>query len=368
MNILILVSSLHYGGAEKQAVLDANMLVNAGNVYFGFFKDGDLHELLHERVRPVKFEKQGYLRTAGKLAKFISDKNIQLVHNHLYAPMLISALASIKTGVPVIWHFHGHHFEVRKLPLNVLSKLPTVKHAIFVCAALARYFEENYSFPKKKIEVVYNSSQCRRLPELKPKDSTFRIGFVGRLVKLKRVEYLIAVAAHLKKEGITDFEVLLAGDGPEREALETLAKEKGVAREVKFLGFRSDIENLYNQFNLFVLPSEEEALSLALIDAGRVALPSLAFDVGGNKEIIKEGETGYIVSDLEDLKEKVSRLYRDEQLRKKLGEQAEGHTRIFSEENHLESLLNIYKKYVSRRGVLEETTPAAHEQNKETAH
>lgn len=345
MNILILVSSLHYGGAEKQAVLDANMLVNAGNVYFGFFKDGDLRELLHERVRPVKFEKQGYLRTAGKLAKFISDKNIQLVHNHLYAPMIISALASIKAGVPVIWHFHGHHFEVRKLPLNLLSKLPTVKHAIFVCAALARYFEENYSFPKKKIEVVYNSSQCRRLPELKPKDSTFRIGFIGRLVKLKRVEYLIAVAAHLKKEGITDFEVLLAGDGPERETLEALAKERGVAREVKFLGFRSDIESLYNQFDLFVLPSEEEALSLALIDAGRVALPSLAFDVGGNKEIIKKGETGYIVSDLEELKEKVSRLCRDEQLRKKLGKQAEEHTRIFSEENHLESLLNLYKKY-----------------------
>lgn len=348
MNILILVSSLQYGGAEKQAVLDANMLVNAGNVYFGFFKDGDLRELLDERVRAVKFEKQAYLRTAGKLSKFISDKQIEVVHNHLYAPMIISALASIKTGVPVLWHFHGHHFEVRKLPLNLLSKLPTVKHAIFVCAALARYFEENYSFPKKKIEVVYNSSQCRRLPELKPKDSTFRIGFIGRLVKLKRVEYLIAVAAHLKKEGITDFEVLLAGDGPERESLEAMAKERGVAKEVKFLGFCSDIESLYNQFDVFVLPSEEEALSLALIDAGRVALPSLAFDVGGNTEIIRAGETGYIVADLEELKEKVSRLFGDEQLRKKLGERAEKHTRIFSEENHLVSLLKLYKKYAEK--------------------
>ncbi len=343
MNILILVSSLNYGGAEKQAVLDANMLVSEARVYFGMFEDGALHELLDERVKVVRFNKQGYLKTASKLAGFISDKDIQVVHNHLYAPMIISALASIKARVPVLWHFHGHHFEVLKLPLNVLSKLPTVKHAIFVCAALARYFEKNYSFPKKKIEVVYNSSQCRKLPELHPGDSTLRIGFIGRLVKLKRVHFLIALAEHLKTEGITDFEILVAGDGPEREPLEALAKKKGVAKEVKFLGFRSDIEKLYNQFDLFVLPSEEEALSLALIDAGRVAVPSVAFDVGGNKEIIKDGETGFIVYYLEQLKEKVSLLCRKEALRKEMGEKAEVHTRIFSEENHLQSLLNLYK-------------------------
>jgi glycosyltransferase involved in cell wall biosynthesis len=343
MNILILVSSLNYGGAEKQAVLDANMLVNKANIYFGMFKDGALRELLDERVKVVDFHKQGYLKTASNLAEFITENNIEVVHNHLYAPMIISALASIKSKVPVLWHFHGHHFEVRKLPLNILSHLHTVKHAIFVCAALAKYFEKNYRFPKKKIEVVYNSSQCRKLPELRPGDSTLRIGFIGRLVKLKRVHFLIAVAEHLKKEGITDFEILLAGDGPEREALETLAKKKGVEKEMKFLGFRSDIESLYNQFDLFVLPSDEEALSLALIDAGRVAVPSLAFDVGGNKEIIKNGETGFIVHYLEELKEKVSLLCRDEALRKKMGEKAEKHTRIFSEENHLQSLLNLYK-------------------------
>lgn len=345
MTILILVSSLNYGGAEKQAVLDANMLVSEATVYFGYFEDGALHEILDERVKAVKFEKQGYLKTAGKLADFIGEQDIQLVHNHLYAPMIISALASLKEKVPVFWHFHGHHFEVRKLPLNILSQLPTVKKAIFVCAALAKYFEKNYRFPKKKTEVVYNSSQCRKLPEMKPQDATLRIGFIGRLVGLKRVHFLIAVAEHLKKEGITNFEIQVAGDGPERESLEALARTKGVEKEVKFLGFRSDIERLYNQFDLFVLPSEEEALSLALIDAGRVALPALAFDVGGNKEIIKDGETGFIVHYLEELKEKVTLLCRDQSLRTEMGAKAEKHTEIFNEENHLESLLNLYRKY-----------------------
>lgn len=345
MNILILVSSLNYGGAEKQAVLDANMLSGAGNVYLGIFKDGDLRSLLNERVKVVKFEKQNYLSTAGKLAKFIKENNIDVVHNHLYAPMIISALASLKAKVPVLWHFHGHHFEVRRLPLNLLSKLPTVKHTIFVCAALARYFEEQYWFPKKKITVMYNSSQIQKLPKLKPNDNVLRIGFIGRVVKLKRIQYLVEVAAHLKKQGLTDFEVMVVGDGPEREAMEKLARDKGVADQVKFLGFRSDIENLYNQFDLFVLPSEEEALSLALIDAGRCALPSLAFDVGGNKEIIVNGETGFIVNSLDELKEKVTALCKSEILREKMGEKAEEHTKIFSEENHRKSLLDLYSKY-----------------------
>ncbi len=347
MNILILVSSLNFGGAEKQAVLDANMLSSADNVnvYLGMFQDGDLRQLLDEKVKVVQFEKQNYLSTAGKLADFIKEKNITVVHNHLYAPMIISALATLKVKVPVMWHFHGHHFEVRRWPLNVLSKLPSVKRTIFVCAALARYFENEYSFPKKKIKVLYNSSQIQRLPELKPKDDIVRIGFIGRVVKLKRVQFHLEVAKYLKERGILNFEVMIVGDGPEREPMEALAKELGVDDKVKFLGFRTDIENLYNHFDLFVLPSDEEALSLALIDAGRCAIPSLAFDVGGNKEIIKDGETGYIVKSLNDLKEKVATLIEKPELRKKMGEKAEEFTRIFDEENHLKSLLNLYEKY-----------------------
>jgi glycosyltransferase involved in cell wall biosynthesis len=345
MNILILVSSLNFGGAEKQAVLDANMLASSAKVYLGMFEGGDLQKLLNEGVETVQFKKQGYLSTAARLAEYIKEKNITVVHNHLYAPMIISAMASLKVKVPVIWHFHGHHFEVRRFPLNVLSKLPSVKHTVFVCAALARYFEKEYWFPPKKVTVLYNSSQIRKMPELKPKDKVLRIGFIGRVVKLKRIQYLIALASHLKNQGIENFEILIVGDGPERESLEALVKGAQLTDQVKFLGFRTDIENLYNQFDLFVLPSEEEALSLALIDAGMCGLPAVAFDVGGNNEIIRHEETGYIVHSVDELKEKVELLCRDEELRQNMGAKAEEHTRIFSEENHRQSLLNMYEKY-----------------------
>ena len=355
MNILILVSSLNFGGAEKQATLDANMLANDHQVFLGMFETGALSEQLSAQVKPVMFRKQGYLSTARQLAEFVKSNNIQIIHNHLYAPMIIASLASLRVSVPVLWHFHGHHFEVRKLPLNILSQLPTVKHTIFVCDALADYFDRHFWFPASKRTVVYNSSQCRKLPDVHPADDTLRIGFIGRVVGLKRLHYLVNLATFLKEQGLANFEIQIVGDGPEREKLEAQANVSAVAHLVNFLGFRPDIEHLYNQFDLFTLPSQEEALSLALIDAGNCGLPALAFDVGGNREIILDGKTGYIVRSEEDLQEKAYRLCQDEALRKKLGAAAEQHTHIFSEASHRQQLLDIYRTYVPEEKVLYET-------------
>ena len=349
MNILILVSSLDMGGAQKQAVVDANMLASSHNIHLGMFDSGEtggaLREMLDERVKATIFRKRNYFSTAVRLAKFLKEQKIQIVHCHLYAPMLVAGLASLVAGVPVIWHFHGHHFEVRKFPLNLLSLLPTVKKIIFVSSRLSHYFEQHYWFPKNKIAVVYNSSQSNKQALLKGKDEPLRIGFVGRLVGPKRVQYLINLAAFLKEEQFQDFEIWIIGDGPERHQLEELSMAKGVTKEVKFLGFRTDVENLYNQLDLFILPSEEEALSLALIDAHNCRLPCIAFDVGGNKEIVQDGETGYIVHSEAELQKKALQLCKDEELRQKMGAKAGEFAKVFSEENHLQNLLNIYARY-----------------------
>ena len=346
MRILILVSSLEIGGAQKQAVLDANMLATSQTVYFGMFAGGGLLDQVDDAVHQVTFQKDNYWSTAGRIAQFVKEHDIQLIHNHLYAPMLISALASLRTPVPVLWHFHGHHFEVRRWPLNLLSQMPTVKQLIFVCSALADYFGREYYFPAKKRTVVYNSTECTQQPTLRPNDATLRIGFMGRIVGLKRVQYLVRLAAFLRDQELTNFEVLIAGDGPERAALEALAEQEGVSDCVRFLGFRSDLEYLYNQMDLFILPSEEEALSLALIDASNCGLPCLAFDVGGNKEIVIDGQTGYIVHSEEELRQRAYQLCQDANLRQSLGEQAKQYAQIFGEQQHRQRLLEIYSQYV----------------------
>lgn len=346
MNILILVSSFNYGGAEKQAVLDANMLSTAHNVTMAAFEGGKLAEHINPEVRTEIFKKDNYLITAYRLANFIRTNKIELVHNHLFAPMVISSLASLLVKVPLIWHFHGHHFEVNKLTLRALSRLPAVKKLLFVCSPLKKYFMEHFHFPEHKVEIVYNSTEGIN-PRLHANDQQkMVIGFIGRLVALKRVEYLIDLAKYLKTNYAKPFEIQILGDGKERDKLTDYAKKLKVEEEVKFLGFQTDLKKFYNHFNLFVLPSREEALSLSLIDAGSAGIPSLAFDVGGNKEIVINGETGFIVDSKDDLFEKATLLLENKQLRDRMGRNAIRHTEIFCEKNHLQHLESIYRQYI----------------------
>ena len=106
MNILILISSLEIGGAEKQALIDANLLADANEVYLGYFKEGALLEKVNTNVHLLKIEKFGYVKTAIRLRRIIKEKNIRIIHSSLFAAMIISSIASLIVKVNVVWHFH----------------------------------------------------------------------------------------------------------------------------------------------------------------------------------------------------------------------------------------------------------------------
>ena len=89
--------------------------------------------------------------------------------------------------------------------------------------------------------------------------------------------------------------LLLIGEGELRKDLEIRAAEEGVTDRVHFLGDRNDVHELLQGLDLFVLSSVSEGYSLALLEAGAAALPIIATDVGGNSEIIRDGETGRLV-------------------------------------------------------------------------
>ena len=346
MHIFIFVSSLNFGGAEKQVVLDANMLSHNNKVTIGVFENGQLAEYLNPSIKIEVFKKDNYINTTLRIARYIKKNQIDIIHSHLFAPMVIATLSSFITKKPVIWHFHGHHFEVNKMTLNILSRSVYVKKLLFVCDALKDYFINNFSFPENKIQIIHNSTQFDITQEKRQNHKRFTIGFIGRLVSLKRVEYLIELAGYLNQHNFHNFEIQILGDGPIRKDLEALSENHAVSDQVKFLGFQTNLNHYYYQFDLFILPSREEALSLSLIDASRSGIPSIAFDVGGNKEIIINGKTGYIVYSKKELFEKALLLLKDEKLRHQMGINAENHSEIFSEHHHLKKLEQIYEQYV----------------------
>ena len=78
--------------------------------------------------------------------------------------------------------------------------------------------------------------------------------------------------------------------------LKNLAKESGVDRNIRFIGWIDDVNEIFSMIDLFVLPSLSESLPVSIIEAMSFGIPVVATDVGGVPEIVADGETGYIIS------------------------------------------------------------------------
>jgi len=277
MNILIVVSSLNYGGAEKQAVLDANMLSDTHNVFLGCFKKGPLLESLNKNVDLVLIRKDNYLLTSVRLAKIIKRNKIEVIHASLFASMVTSVLASLFISkIIIVWHFHSHEYDLPALNGNLykwMSRFPGIKKILFVNNELRSFLTERFKLPISKTGILYNTTSIKQPLKTKTEGDECIIGYIGRLVELKRVNLLIGCAEYLLQKGFDNFQILIIGDGQERLNLEELTKKNDLNKVVKFKGFQSDTERYYNDMHVFALPSDEECLSMAAIDAGVKGIP-----------------------------------------------------------------------------------------------
>jgi glycosyltransferase involved in cell wall biosynthesis len=122
------------------------------------------------------------------------------------------------------------------------------------------------------------------LPTRQP-DTSFTIGYVGRLVPIKNVESLICAFA-LVRESIPAARLVIAGDGPERSRLEALVRRLELARYVEFRGWCADLPDLYATFDALALTSLNEGTPVALIEAMAAGVPVVATSVGGVPDVV----------------------------------------------------------------------------------
>lgn len=353
MNILILISTLKMGGAEKQAVIDANMLAENNNVSFLCFVEGELKDLLSNKVNLIIIKKQGYLKTARKIREIIKSRRVELIHAHLYAPMIIASLAVRRLKIPVIWNFHSHAFNahlLHRLMHMLASRLSTVKKIIFPAGLLQLYYQKTHPlFPRKKFMILYNSatlSGCKN--NNNTKEGKKIIGYAGRIIPLKRLEYLIETAKFLRTKNYENFIFWIIGDGESLNKLEEQIVEAGLENNFKLWGFHQDLTSFYHQMDLFVMPSREEVLSLSLIDAGMSGIAAVAFDVGSNSEIIRHQKTGFIVENLGDFNKRVYQLLVEDKLRVELGKSSAAFClKTFSSDIRKKKLISTYQELVN---------------------
>jgi glycosyltransferase involved in cell wall biosynthesis len=167
--------------------------------------------------------------------------------------------------------------------------------------------------------------------------------FVGRLVKEKGLDRLLRVWASLP--GHERMLLLIVGDGPLREDLESQTKKLRLVPSVRFLGHQTDVSKLYCIADLFVLPSKTEGMSNSLLEAMAAGLPVVASNVGGNKDVIKDQQSGFLV-DWEDTTlcaGMLLTLLSDTELRLRIGNAAKREVSAFAMGDVAERYHDLYQ-------------------------
>ena len=142
-----------------------------------------------------------------------------------------------------------------------------------------------------------------------------------------------------------NIKVLLAGDGVNKEKLEKEIRENKLQSNILLLGYRTDIPNLLAISDLYVATSKREGLPINIIEAMVSGLPVVATNSRGQRELVSDGENGYLVEidDVNSLAQKIKNIYLDNRIRERITEGAKENVEPYLLENVMKEMKDIYK-------------------------
>ena len=242
---------------------------------------------------------------AYRFRKLLEEERVNLVHAHEFDANVQGAFVVMISGIPIVATVHGKHYFWekfrRRLAYRWVSRRATM---VAVSEDLKQFIIEKVGVSSGRITVLYNGvdvppptaqtdvDACRKELGLPKNDQI--VGVVGNLYPVKGHQYLIeSIPAVLEKCPNTSF--IFAGRGQLETELKDQVHRLGLDKRVHFLGLRQDIPRILALLDVFVLPSLSEGLSMAILEAMMAGKPVIATRVGGNPEIVLDGETGFLV-------------------------------------------------------------------------
>ncbi|WP_375754013.1 glycosyltransferase [Vibrio sp. HN007] len=226
------------------------------------------------------------------LVKVFKSIKPDVVHTHHIGPLLYAGYAARLASVPVrihtehdVWHLESpKHQKLQKLLLK-LARPTLVADATQVSKKLAQ------TFSYKDSVVIKNGVDCQKFKpgskrlarqEFGLPEEKFIIGCAGRLQAVKGFDNAVNALSMLPQR----VELVIAGDGPERESLEALSCKLNLDSRVHFLGRVDDMPRFYHCLDLFLLPSRKEGFPLSPLEAQASNIPAMVSDVGACAEVI----------------------------------------------------------------------------------
>ncbi len=365
--ILQIIPTLDRSGAEKQlSLLAAGLPRDEFEVHVcALTRGGPLLQNLEDAEVPTSIIGKTWKIDPGalwRLKRHIRHLGPDLVHTWIFAANAYGRYAAIRTGVKHIvggercvdpWKV-WHELAIDRWLARRTDRICTNSSGV-----VDFYVERGLS--KEKFAVIPNG-----IPPFEPADELLReqllselglpadarlVGAVGRLWPQKRLKDLIW-ATDLLKCIRDDVHLLIIGDGPQRWRLERYRDQCELQDRVHFLGSRDDIPRLLPHFDCLWLGSGYEGQSNAIMEAMSAGLPIVATNIAGNRDLVVENQTGFLVpvGDRAEFARQTKLLLEDQELARKMGEA--GRQRMlqdFSVEKMINRHADLYRELIESR-------------------
>jgi glycosyltransferase involved in cell wall biosynthesis len=300
-----------------------------------------------------KRPKKDWARTKRKLRQLYADSKSQLIHSHLESVSFHVCRAFGSYGMPLVQTVHstkiGHPLVGRTYLKKNFAKYVAISQKV------AEIIEAELGEMQGKLRIIPNGVELKRLQKdqtTQPREDVKTLIAIGRLAAAKDYFNLLQAFRLLGKKLIARGKLIpqlwIVGEGELRQEIEREIREYELGEFVRLLGLRNDIPDLLEKADIYVMASEWEGLSIALIEALAAGLPIVATDAGSNDEVVVSEESGLIVpkKDPVALAKGILRLMEDYDLRSRFSQNARERAKEFSIERCAEKHIAMYEDVI----------------------
>ena len=311
MRVLQLIGSTGFYGAEAVVTTLAQTLPSLGlETYIGHIRySGDRAGFRLEEhaggctVIPIEHNSRVDPGLVLRLRAELKRLGIDAIHSHGYKPDLYGGIAAKLAGIPMLSTCHlwtratcalRGYAHIDKIALQLFDKVVAVSEPIF--AEL-----QSAGIPTERLALIPNQISAERFAEGKPtfrtlfREPVFLFGLACRQVAAKGIDLLIQSAAMVSKL-FPDTRFLIAGDGPKAQEYRELARAFHMESKVIFLGRCDAMPDFYASLDVFVLPSLDEGMPIALLEAMASGKPVIASNVGSIDRLVRDKVNGLLIA------------------------------------------------------------------------
>lgn len=294
MKVMHLLQSNKFSGAENVVCQIISMFKSDENIEFVYCsQEGPIKEALLERS--IKFNLMDNF-SISEIKRVIKEEKPDIIHAH---DMRASFYAAICCGnIPLVSHIHNNNFNSRGLSLKAFLYMYAAKKAKHVFWVSNSSFEgyKFHNFFKKKSSILYNIINIDLLKEKMNKDENtykYDIVYIGRLTYQKNPQRLLKVLEKVL-EIRPQTKIAIIGTGDLEEEIKKEISSNNKLENVDFLGFKNNPYKILSDSKLMLMTSRWEGTPMCALEAMSLGVPIVSTPVDGMRDLVENGETGYL--------------------------------------------------------------------------